>query len=374
MNHDLQNNQEIEFISIDRLKLDPKNPRLPLSVGRAEQEMLQYLADYTSIIELMNAIAENGYFPGEPVVAIPDPSNHSNYLVVEGNRRLTAVKILNDSSVLENASTSIRELSSKAKNIEVLPVVVKETREEILPYLGYRHITGVKQWEPLAKARYIFQLYQMADTPTFSEKYKEVAQSIGSRSDYIKRNLDALAVYNLIEENDFYEIENLNELSLKFSVLSTALADGNIAEFVGLRTKNSDEEFIDNSPIENPSALMKSEIKELAKWLFEKKDGATRVGESRNLRKLSAIIENPHALAAFRHGSDLEIAYRLTSAVDEDFAQLLTEAENLLVRALSLTSTINYSEAMYDLARQISKHIKTIGGIIKDKRGDDDDF
>lgn len=29
---------------------------------------------------------------------------------------------------------------------------------------------------------------------------------------------------------------------------------------------------------------------------------------------------------------------------------------------------------MYDLARQISKHIKTIGGIIKDKRGDDDDF
>ena len=70
MNHDLQNNQEIEFISIDRLKLDPKNPRLPLSVGRAEQEMLQYLADSTSIIELMNAIAENGYFPGEPVVAL----------------------------------------------------------------------------------------------------------------------------------------------------------------------------------------------------------------------------------------------------------------------------------------------------------------
>ena len=361
MNSTEHKNQEIEFINIESLQLDPENPRLPMSVGRSQREMLQYLADTTSIIELMNAISENGYFPGEPVVAIPDPNNTNHYLVVEGNRRLTAVKILNDSSVLEHPSSSIIELSAKTQSIQELPVVIKENRSSVLPYLGYRHITGVKQWEPLAKARYMLQLYQAASAESFLEKYKEVAQSIGSRSDYIKRNLDALAVYNLIERNDFYNIEGLDELSLKFSVLSTALADSKIAAFVGLRTNDNGQDNL--NPIDDENVLKTDAIRELTTWLFEKNNGATRVGESRNLRKLSAIIDNQPALSAFRHGSDLEIAYRLTSAVAEDFAQLLTEAENLLIKALSLTSTIEYSDAMYDLARQINKHIKTIGGV-----------
>ncbi|OSI09446.1 ParB N-terminal domain-containing protein [Neisseria zoodegmatis] len=372
MNDNEVANQEITFIPIEHLRLDPENPRLPSSLGRSEPEMLQYLADTTSIIELMSAISENGYFPGEPVVAIPNPDDPQSYLVVEGNRRLTAVKILNDHSVLNKSTSRIRELSEKTGNIQELPVVVKESRSAVLPYLGYRHITGVKQWEPLAKARYILQLYQAAEADSFLEKYKEVAQSIGSRSDYIKRNLDALAVYNLIESENFYGIEGLNELSLKFSILSTALADSKIAEFVGLRTQDGEDIL---NPIDNPNLLNIDSIKELTEWLFEKKEGATRVGDSRNLRKLSAIIGNKPALEAFRHGSELEIAYRLTSAVAEDFAQLLTEAENLLIKALSLTSTIEYSDAMYDLARQISKHIKTIGGILKDKKpGEEDDF
>jgi hypothetical protein len=43
-----------------------------------------------SLIELMLAIGENGYFPGEQLLVVFDPSD-SKYRVVEGNRRLSPV-------------------------------------------------------------------------------------------------------------------------------------------------------------------------------------------------------------------------------------------------------------------------------------------
>ena len=81
----------IEFITVDKLELDPENPRLPESTARRQKDMLQYIARETSIEELMGAIGKNNYFPGEPLVAIKVRNIHR---VVEGNRRLTALRLL----------------------------------------------------------------------------------------------------------------------------------------------------------------------------------------------------------------------------------------------------------------------------------------
>ncbi len=40
----------------------------------------------------MLSIGQQGYFPGEPLLAV---KSNGNYIVVEGNRRLAAVKLLN---------------------------------------------------------------------------------------------------------------------------------------------------------------------------------------------------------------------------------------------------------------------------------------
>ena len=86
-------NSIIKEIEIERLKLDPKNPRLPESIARDQLSMLDYIAESTSIEELMDAIAENDFFPGEPIIVIPDGKD---FVVVEGNRRLSAVILLNN--------------------------------------------------------------------------------------------------------------------------------------------------------------------------------------------------------------------------------------------------------------------------------------
>lgn len=367
----------ITTVHIKDLFLDPENPRLPESVERDQQSMLDYIAETTSIEELMEAIAENDFFQGEPIIVVPDQKNKGKYIVVEGNRRLTAVKLLHDPAICSSPGVRMRAIAGEAKyKPDEIPVVTRNTRSEVLPYLGFRHITGVKQWEPLAKARYIEQLFALTDNKLQAKiRYTDIARAIGSRRDHIKRNLDALAVYKVIEDADFYEIERLDDKSIKFAVLSTAIADERIGYFVGTHSKDADGEYISTDPIVNSSKLNKKAISELAHWLYEKdKKGKTKVGESRKLRELSAVVANPKALAAFRAGSTLSIAYQLTSDVSADFIELLNQADGLLTEASSMVATVQYEEDAYQVARRISENIKLIGRELKEKNRQEDEF
>jgi hypothetical protein len=111
-----------------------------------------------------------------------------------------------------------------------------KTRAEALPYLGSRHIVGVKSWEPLQKARYMLQLLETTNKRRpIAERYRDVATQIGSgnRRDYIKKNLDALAIYDVIRDAGYFGDKNTNELSFSFGVLYTALDYRPIAGYLG---------------------------------------------------------------------------------------------------------------------------------------------
>jgi hypothetical protein len=368
--------ENISSVALDKLLLDEENPRLPESVGREQQTMLDHIAATTSIEELMQAIGENDYFPGEPLVVVPHRSRPGYFVVVEGNRRLTALKLLQDPANCSDPGSRMREISTQAKyRPENAPVVVRASRQEVLPYLGFRHITGVKQWEPLAKARYIEQLFNLTDASNPANiRYGEVARAIGSRRDHIKRNLDALAVYKTIKDNDFYGIEGLSDESIKFSVLSTALADDRIGSFVGTALRDGSD-GVAPDPILDASMLKSNEVSELIRWLFEKDSkGKTKVGESRNLRYLAAVVMNEKALTAFRNGSPLKVAYQLTVDSARDFLELLYAAEAGLADAASMVATVDYTDDGYETAKRISENIRLIGRELKSKRLDEDEF
>jgi hypothetical protein len=365
----------IKQLGLDQLLLDEANPRLPESIQRDQRALIDYIADTTSIEELMRAIGENDYFPGEPLIAVPHKDGQ-HFVIVEGNRRLTALKLLQNPENCSNPGSKMREIASSARyKPTFVPVVIQPTRDAVLPYLGFRHITGVKQWEPLAKARYIEQLFNSTTTTLpVKSRYEEVARAIGSRRDYIRRNLDALAVYKEMRDKDFYEIEGLNDQAIKFSVLSTALADDKIGSFVGISIKSQEGDFNTQDPIINPASLKKREIEELTKWLFEKdKQGKTKVGESRNLRYLGAVIDHPKALAAFRASSPLKIAFQMTSDSTLDFVELLYTAEGSITEAASMVATVTYTIEGIETTRRIRENIKLIGNTLIAKRQPDDD-
>lgn len=367
-------NNGITYVFVEDLHLDMDNPRLPLGVKKTEKDVLTYIANTTSLEDLMDAIAKNGFFPGEPLVAVKEGGK---LVVVEGNRRLSAVKLINDPGSMNRPGRLIREISATVELlIEKLPVVIKDTREEVLPYLGFRHITGVKQWDPLSKARYMKQLFERTNVKASApDRYKDVARAIGSKSNHIKRSLDALAVYEEVERQGFYDISELDEETIKFSVLSTALADERIANFIGTAKKDEHGDSEYQHPIVDDSCLDRDAIKNLTVWLYKKDEsGSTKIGESRNLKMLGAVLDSEQASHAFMKGSSLDYAYRLSKGSDEEFIELLYIAQASVEKAASLVATTDYSQEALEAARDISKTIKLIGSSLKEKQVDDDEF
>ena len=330
---------DFKDIPIASLVLDRQNPRLPTRLqGADEDEILKYLARKTNIGDLITSIGENDFFHGEAIVVTQSEAPYGKYIVLEGNRRLTALRLLQNEELARDVSVS--EAVAKATNRpSQVPAYEVASRDDVLQYLGFRHVSGVQRWDPLAKARYLKMLYQQAEGDPES-RYRQIASEIGSRRDTVRKNLDALAAYELVEKKQFFSVPALNEERFQFGVFYTALANPRIAEFAGARNENGP-----THPISNPERLNTSEIRELIEWMFCKdKDGKTRLGESRNIPHLAAVVSAPNALQRFREGEPLDVARLDTPDVKEEFIRQIRYAVHSINLANTLRSSVDAND------------------------------
>ena len=172
--------RSIEYKPVKQLVFDPKNPRLPKTLDKSDEQAIigEMLRD-ALLIELMASIGVNGYFSGEPLLVLR--RDDGRFDVVEGNRRLAAVKLLNDPASAPYKKKAVLAASEEAEHRpSELPVIIYDDRDEILDYLGYRHITGIKAWGPLAKARYLRDLRKEMDETDSRSQFTQLTKAIGS--------------------------------------------------------------------------------------------------------------------------------------------------------------------------------------------------
>ena len=132
-----------EDIKIDRLEFDKQNPRLPTSVQHStENEIIRYLARNTGLEDLMTSIGENGFFPGEAIVVVK-AAQAGNYVVLEGNRRLAALRLLQTPNIIANTGRIVRAAQQAKFKPDAMPAYVVASRSDAMQYLGFRHITGI---------------------------------------------------------------------------------------------------------------------------------------------------------------------------------------------------------------------------------------
>jgi ParB-like chromosome segregation protein Spo0J len=175
--------RQVEWVSIDDLLLDPLNPRLPDGMENASQpQLLRTLAREYHLQDLGQSIADNGYFAEEPLVAVPAKTT-STFTVVEGNRRLAALKLLANPAAAPTTSRKRWEGLSDSRHVAVTeaPVLIYQDRAQVAPYLGFRHITGVLPWDPYQKGRYIAQLIELQH-----KTLQQAARDIGSTSPVVR--------------------------------------------------------------------------------------------------------------------------------------------------------------------------------------------
>ncbi len=327
--------KELKEIEIDKLEFDKNNPRLPKKLyGASEADVIHWMLLDASLLDLIASIASNGFFPGEPLLVV---EKNDRYTVIEGNRRLASCKILNNPSLASVKTKSIMNVleTTDSRNIpNQVPAFVFEAREDILAYLGYRHVTGVKSWGALPKAKYLFELFQLIeDEISLKDKCKLLAKQIGSRGDYVLRLLTSYELYLEMEKNDFFGIKNLSEENIEFSnLVDSATRFGNVSKFLNI-------DFDNELPLEN---LDMERYSELAKWLFKRdKENKTKIGENRNIRLLNQVVVNDKALSAFRDGTTIKEAYLLTSVPDDIFTKSISSSLKNLINADDVKEILN---------------------------------
>lgn len=345
-----------KMVDVKSLDFDPENPRFSDTFGDADSDAraTKRMVEEENIEELVGSIGNQNFFPGEPLLIVPHPIQFGRFIVVEGNRRLAALRVLNGLVQKEKLSPSLIDLVAQAR---YKPTQVDcfefSQRRDVLKYLGFRHISGPRRWEPLSKARYLADLIKnFYQDKNQDEQLRAVAKDIGSRRDYVAQLLTTLNLYDRAKNKDFYGLQRVREEDINFSLLSTALSYNNILSYLDLPSR----EAVDVDGVNDEHA------KELLSWMFAQNErGETVLGESRKLKTLAAVLGSDRATIELRNEGNLEHAYRFSEGPGEAFNTMLATVETNLDHCLRmLRGELVVTEAHVQLAERVSDNAENL--------------
>jgi len=355
--------QKVEMIKTNEIDFDPENPRFyRLNNAHSVQAVIEEMLDDESVQDLMLSIGQKGYFEGEPLLVTQE---NGRYTVIEGNRRLAAVKLLNG-EVPPPSRRNVGVNTIKSEAIVTppteLPCLLYQNRRDVLRYLGYRHITGIKEWDSLSKAKYLAQLREefYGDLGQ-QDQMRSLAKDIGSRSDYVAQLLTALALYIKAEDSKFFGLP-INAKDVEFSYITTALGYTNISNWLGLEGKTD---------ISMPG-LVEDNLKRAFSWMFAKdQKGQTILGESRNLATMAAVVTSQDAIAVLDDTGRLSDAYLYTDGPQAALENAIEQASKQVSIVWKMLPKTNPHTANHlSLSETLFDDIKAVRNFLREKLED----
>jgi len=203
---------EPKDIDLDDLLLDPNNYRFldrkkfkkkastrfhEQSVQRATLESLEqsYQLD-----ELKHSILTNGYVPMERIIVVPYRDKSGLFLVVEGNRRVAALK-----SILKEDKEGVIELAEgQKKSFSKIPCAILRSSGDSLKHaerviMGIRHIAGPKEWGAYQQALLVSELKDDEGL-----EFRQIGEMLGISSVEAARRYRAIGALKAMEGDDLF--------------------------------------------------------------------------------------------------------------------------------------------------------------------------
>jgi len=196
---------QIEYPAIEDLKLDWKNPRLAefgIKENDDNKEIFRILWENMALEEIVYSIVAHGFFTTEPLIALKGSN-----IVLEGNRRLAAVRIVLDPGLVENKldNTVLERITPDLQSsLKTLPVIYVEDRHEAWRFIGFKHINGPTQWNSFAKAQYISQI-----NSEFKIPLKEIAFQVGDTHKTVQKLFEGIKVIEQAERIKVFDREDV---------------------------------------------------------------------------------------------------------------------------------------------------------------------
>ena len=345
------NSEKITPMEVSKLTFDLKNPRLPefgLTDNSTEADVIKVLWEAMDVEELVMSIAASGFFRHEPLIVAEEDGKN---IVIEGNRRLAAVKVLLKPSIAKDLKADVPVITKEAKNaLKELPTV-SGTRKDSWHYIGFKHVNGPAKWSSYAKSRYIADVHR-----NFGVKLEDIAKQLGDTHRTVQRLFRGLMVIEQAERLKVFSRNDRWRSHFSFSHLHTGLGYSGISAFIGLRPET------DEDPEPVPSEK-REELRELCRWMYGSKSEETPpLIETQNphLRQLDAVVSNREALAALRNGAALEVAHEMSRPSSTVFEEALVAAKQDLQKAHSLLSTA------YDGSEELLRTANTVANLAYD--------
>lgn len=326
---------EVKALPVDQLLLDPRNPRLESVTETEDQlELTKAMWREMAVSEVALSIAANGFFEEEPLFAVPAPEANGKprYFIVEGNRRLTAVKLLLDEELRKAVkATDLPTLTAQARaRLRTLPVSIYGKREELWAYFGFRHVNGPKEWDSLSKASYIAMVRR-----EYGKSLEEITKAIGDQHSTVKRIYRGCVLLVQAEEMTKFKREDRSKNHFYFSHLYTAADYAEVQEFLGIDAEGS----LNSRPVGRKCL---PHLEELMVWLFGSRElGLEPVVQTQapDLSNLRSVIGNKAALAALRSGIRLDRAFVISKGDASRFEEALAQAKDALQEAKGTVAT-----------------------------------
>lgn len=190
------------------LLIDEENPRIS-QPNRGQRKALEGIAEHLGkkLLTLAGDIVGNGLDPSNLPIVMPVAGKPARYVVLEGNRRLAALRALENPDSLADALRShplkrLRRLSQKYQQnpVESIPCVVVSNREEARHWIELRHTgenagAGIVPWGSDDAARFRAR----TSAPEIHSQALDFLQRRGDLTPEARRKVPATSFKRLME-------------------------------------------------------------------------------------------------------------------------------------------------------------------------------
>lgn len=342
-----------EFEAPENLHFDLMNPRAPDDSFENEESVFEYLLDYADVDELVQSILSSGWLDYEPLIVLEDGN-----IVLEGNRRLAALRILSDRDLRERLKIELHAEPSPEALPQHIRVRRVRSRSDARDFIGFKHINGPFKWDALAKAKYAAEWFKEGGD------IKLISRRLGDGHNTVVRLVNGWSVLHQSIALGF-DRNNTTRRSFPFSHLYTALARPNVRRYLGLPADDISQVLPENPvPAEKVDSLQ-----QFMSWLYGQKNEPTVIAsQNPNLNQLVEVLGNETARTMLEATRDLSVAYSQVEDRTLQFSRALMLAIKQAEDTLKLVGNYNGRGDLMSAGDNLRRTVLSLHGAMKATR------
>ncbi len=355
-------------VEFAKLSFDKENPRYSSDKGMphsTDEEITRFLDETADLGELLQSISTSGYVDIEPLVVW---GNGEKLIVLEGNRRLAAIRVLTDPSFAAKCNITPPPIAlGKEASLTSVTIHRVEQRADARDFIGFKHINGAHRWNSIAKARYAADwLEEERAIGEGGLSLQDIARRMGDRHSTLHRMVSGHYLLEQAEKSSVFSMENREQgKQFAFSHLYTAMTRPGYRKYLGLsEDSKSDEPQAD--PV-SPEYL--ANLGQIMVWLYgSEPDDTPAVVRSQNphIKQLGEVLEHPKAQKIMLESNDLPRSYAEVDTPQRQFERRLVDAHGATEDSLKKSSAFDgKDQTLMDIAQEIEQNAQNLLLIMK---------